>query len=191
MPEPAPNAIDDSLFTALGRVAYTWSFVEAIEGEFLAFLLQANQGLAHVITKNVSGSTIMLSGIALSSCGASRHLAVLGIAPPEPFSALLGWPADLVPPFDPLAARGTLPLLAETMGDVAGLVEALTTGAGARPDLPVHSLCPAALFYFDRDQCWPADPRARCRRSLDRPTSGHLRRTCSPRFSPRSLLLTK
>jgi len=56
---PAPSdTIDEPLLTALGRLVYTWAFVEAMEGEFLAFLLNAHQGLAHVITQKVSGSTI-------------------------------------------------------------------------------------------------------------------------------------
>src|SRR6266542_2358207 len=60
MPEPPdqPIMVENPLLAALGQAVYIWSAVEWKEGEFLAFLLGAHQGLAQIVTKSVSGSTI-------------------------------------------------------------------------------------------------------------------------------------
>ena len=61
MPDPSTDEepqVENPLLAARGQAVYIWSAVEWKEGEFLAFLLGADQGLAHIVTKNVSGSTV-------------------------------------------------------------------------------------------------------------------------------------
>jgi len=61
MSEPsdaAPTLVENPLLAALGQAVYIWSAVEWLEGDLLAFLLGAHQGLAQIVTKTVSGSTI-------------------------------------------------------------------------------------------------------------------------------------
>jgi hypothetical protein len=50
--------IHADLLSALGRICIGWSYVEALQGHFLAWLLQAEPGRAFVITQNVSSSTV-------------------------------------------------------------------------------------------------------------------------------------
>ena len=59
MPNP-PHAgqVNPALLERLGRIAYHWAYVERLEADFLAFLLQANPAFLHVVSQNVSGSTI-------------------------------------------------------------------------------------------------------------------------------------
>jgi hypothetical protein len=52
------NEIDPALLERLGRVVYQWAFVEMVQGMFLAFLLHADQGLVHMVTTNISGTTL-------------------------------------------------------------------------------------------------------------------------------------
>src|SRR4051812_46876343 len=69
---------------------------------------------------------------------------------------------DLVPPFDPLAARD-MPPAGETWRELVGFRGQFRGREARGPDL--CSLCPAACFYFDRDQCCGAGPRGRMRRN--------------------------
>lgn len=50
--------LDPPLLQALGKIVYHWAYVEMLEGAFLAHLLNADQGLTHVVTQNVSGATL-------------------------------------------------------------------------------------------------------------------------------------
>ncbi len=51
-----PTAVHPSLLEGLGLIVQRWAYVEALEGEFLAFLTGATD--LYVITQAVSGSSI-------------------------------------------------------------------------------------------------------------------------------------
>jgi hypothetical protein len=51
-------AESDDLLPRLGGIVVLWAHVENWLGELLAFLLEANPALMHVVTDNVSSSTI-------------------------------------------------------------------------------------------------------------------------------------
>ena len=53
-----PTNIDESLRLRLGTLIIEWSFVDAICGEFLAYMLKADPGAVYVVTQNVSSGTI-------------------------------------------------------------------------------------------------------------------------------------
>jgi hypothetical protein len=50
--------IDPALTRALGVIVQHWAYVEHMEEGLLAYLIKADPGLALVVTKNVSGSTL-------------------------------------------------------------------------------------------------------------------------------------
>jgi hypothetical protein len=58
MPDTMPELLTPDFLVRIGRVSVRWSFVEALEGEFLSHLLAADPGGMYVITQNVAGSTI-------------------------------------------------------------------------------------------------------------------------------------
>jgi len=53
----APD-IDPQLLQRLGMVVSRWAYVEALEGEFLAFLAHADPGAMYVLTQSVTGATL-------------------------------------------------------------------------------------------------------------------------------------
>jgi hypothetical protein len=50
--------IDAELMRRLGRIVSHWSYVEQLEASLLAFLLNAEPGLMHVVTASASGNTL-------------------------------------------------------------------------------------------------------------------------------------
>lgn len=49
---------DPSILERIGRVAYEWSWVEGLLGEFLSYLCKADPGAMYVITRNVATATV-------------------------------------------------------------------------------------------------------------------------------------
>lgn len=52
------DPIDNILLHLFARVVYHWGYVEHLQTEWLAHLIQANKGFAYVITKGISGATV-------------------------------------------------------------------------------------------------------------------------------------
>lgn len=52
------NRTHRRLVEGLGLVVSRWAYVEWIEGDFLAYLLGADPGRSHVVSKNVSGASV-------------------------------------------------------------------------------------------------------------------------------------
>jgi hypothetical protein len=97
--------IHADLVSALGHICIGWSYVEALQGHFLAWLLEAEQGRAFAITQNMSSSSVtdgirallqvpqvQSKGIgdlsellsAISNTGSERNRLVHGIWSPGP-----------------------------------------------------------------------------------------------------------
>jgi hypothetical protein len=53
-----PRSIHPDLLTGLGRIVHGWAYVEALQGHFLSWLLEADQARMFVLTQNVSSSTV-------------------------------------------------------------------------------------------------------------------------------------
>jgi hypothetical protein len=47
-----------ALIERLGAIAYRWAYVDFMQGELFSFVLQADPGRMHIITKNVSSSSV-------------------------------------------------------------------------------------------------------------------------------------
>ena len=50
--------MDSAIYENIGRVVVRWAYIESLLGQFLAYLLDADQGKMNLVTQNVSGSTI-------------------------------------------------------------------------------------------------------------------------------------
>jgi hypothetical protein len=53
-----PTALHPSLLEGIGIIVQRWAYVEALEGEFLAYLVGASDNNLYVITQTVSGKSL-------------------------------------------------------------------------------------------------------------------------------------
>ena len=53
-----PTALHPSLLEGIGIIVQRWAYVEALEGEFLAYLIGAKDNNLYVITQTVSGKSL-------------------------------------------------------------------------------------------------------------------------------------
>jgi hypothetical protein len=74
--------VSPQLMAGLGLIVSRWAYVEALEGEFLSFLTDADPGSMYTITQSVSGATLTdwlrtLSQVRFSSANMVANLGKL------------------------------------------------------------------------------------------------------------------
>lgn len=58
MTDDPPGPVESELLAAFGSVIHRWAYIESMQGQLLAYLLDANQALMQVVSANVSASTV-------------------------------------------------------------------------------------------------------------------------------------